>query len=153
MIVDNLSFKMIHKEELINLGNVEFIKKYFNLNDEKIMNEIIFNLYNDLSYDELYDLLINLKEKFLKKLYEFKNELKLNNVDFLLFKQIILSNEMDHTIKSDLISARFFIEDLHQKINDVINKENINIEHINDNFIEISNSIEKGLRYLERIII
>lgn len=153
MIVDNLSFKMIHKEELINLGNVEFIKKYFNLNDEKIMNEIILNLYNDLSYDELYDLLINLKEKFLKKLYEFKNELKLNNVDFLLFKQIILSNEIDNTINSDLISTRFFIEDLHQKINDVINKENTNIEHINGNFIEISSSIEKCLRHLERIII
>lgn len=153
MIVDNLSFKMIHKEELINLGNVEFIKKYFNQNDEKIMNEIIFNLYNDLSYDELYDVITNLGSLFLNKLYEFKNELKLNNRDFLLFKQIILSNERYNTINEDLINVRFFVEDLHQKINDVINRENANIEYMNENFIEISNSIEKSLRYIERLII
>lgn len=153
MIIDNLSFKMIHKEELINLGNVEFIKKYFNLNDEKIMNEIIFNLYNDLSYDELYDVITNLGSLFLNKLDEFKNELKLNNVDFLLFKQIILSNERDNTINEDLINVRFFIEDLHQKMNGLINRENTNIEYANDNFTEISNSIEKCLRQLERLIV
>lgn len=153
MIIDNLSFKMIHKEELITLGNVEFIKKYFNLNDEKIMNEIIFNLYNDLSYDELYDVITNLGSLFLNKLYEFKNELKLNNVDFLLFKQIILSNERDNTINEDLINVRFFIEDLHQKMNGLINRENTNIEYANDNFTEISNSIEKCLRQLERLIV
>jgi hypothetical protein len=158
MIIDNLSFKMIHKEELINLGNVEFIKKYFDLNDEKFINNMILFLYNDLKYDELYTLLINLKEKFLKKLYEFKNELNLNENDFLLFNHTINLDHIRQNINNsmDLImenSAK--IDEMRFKFNTIIRQieevDNTNIEKLNENLYLISEAIHKPLYHLEKI--
>ena len=158
MIIDNLSFKMIHKEELINLGNVEFIKKYFNLNDEKFINDMILFLYNDLKYDELYDLLINLKEKFLKKLYEFKNELNLNENNFLLFNQIINSDYIQQKINDsmELIFENMRkIDEIHLRFNTIIRQieevENINVEKLNESLYLISEAINKPLYHLEKI--
>ena len=136
---------MLHNEELNDLGNVEFIKKYFSLKDEKMMNEIVLNLYNDLTYDELHDVLAELGSLFLNKLYEFKNELKLNNSDLLLFKQIITSNENFNIFLNDLSSIMLLIQDLQQKIDYVIDKENRTNEHTDFKFAELSASIEKCL--------
>lgn len=145
MNINELTFKMLHNEELNDLGNVEFIKKYFSLKDEKMMNEIVLNLYNDLTYDELHDVLAELGSLFLNKLYEFKNELKLNNSDLLLFKQIITSNENFNIFLNDLSSIMLLIQDLQQKIDYVIDKENRTNEHTDLKFAELSASIEKCL--------
>jgi hypothetical protein len=149
--INELTFKMMYDKELNELGNVEFIKKYFSLKDEKVMNEIVLNLYNDLTYDELYVVLTESGSLFLNKLYEFKNELKLNNSDFLLFKQIILSNENFKIAYDDLTNLRPLVYDLHQKIHDVIDRENTTTEHMNFKFAELSASIEGCLEKLERL--